>query len=294
MHFTIPLNSLNTFACAARVESFQLAAEQLHITPSAVSHQIRKLEQQLDYKLFERLDKQVRLTAEGQQLFQSINRPLHELFQASEHALTPSKPVVQISSVPMFATRWLMPRLNQFQTQHPEIELSIQATTGLMNVDSSALDCVIRQGDGVWPDMHSVKLMDEQPVVACRASLLEKLGGALSPKELIRQPLVDAVAHTDRWKAWFAQANIRADRRICVMHVQTAAQAIESCMLSDLFILVDKAMIEQELDNGQLVVACDQQKTSKFAYYLIWSKQHAEKEAFIQFKQWICQQAEQP
>ena len=293
MHFSIPLNTLNTFACAARVESFQLAAEQLHITPSAVSHQIRKLEQQLDYKLFERLDKQVRLTSEGQQLFQSINRPLHELFQASEHALMPPKPTVQISSVPMFATRWLMPRQDQLQAQFPDIELSIQATTDLVNVDSSNLDCVIRQGDGSWPDVNSLKLFNEHPVVVCRTSLLEKLGGTLSPAELIQKPLVDAVAHTDRWKAWFAQADIRTDRRICVMKVQTAAQAIEACLLSDLFILVDKSMIEQEIANRQLAVACDLKKPSRFSYYLVWSKQRAESEVFVRFKEWICKQAEQ-
>lgn len=290
MHFKIPLNMLNTFACAARVESFQLAAEQLHITPSAVSHQIRKLEQQLDYKLFERLDKQVRLTSEGHQLFQSINRPLHELFQASEQALTPPTPTVQISSVPLFATRWLMPKLDQFQSEHPDIELSIQATTDLVNLDSSNLDCAVRQGDGSWSDVHSVKIVDEKPVVACRTSLLERLGGPLSPIELLQQPLVDAVAHSDRWKAWFAQADIRTDRRICVMQVQTAAQAIEVCLLSDHFLLVDRSMIAKEIENGQLVVASDQGKPSAFGYHLIWSKQRDMSDAFMRFKEWLCQQ----
>lgn len=291
MHFTIPLNNLNTFACAARVESFQLAAEQLHITPSAVSHQIRKLEQQLGYKLFERLDKQVRLTAEGQQLFQSINRPLHELFQASEQALTPPKPTVHISSVPMFATRWLMPRLSLFQTVQPNIELSIQATTDVVNIDSRQWDCAIRLGDGSWSDVNHLKLIDGDPVVACRTSLLERLGGPLTPKQLLQQPLIDAIATSDRWKAWFAQAGIRTDRRICVMKVQTAAQAIEACLLSDLFILVDKSMIEQEISDGQLTVACDLKEPSRFSYHLVWSKQQVESEAFLKFKAWLLQQA---
>lgn len=290
MHFKIPLNMLNTFACAARVESFQLAAEQLHITPSAVSHQIRKLEQQLDYKLFERLDKQVRLTDQGHRLFQSINRPLHELFQATEQALTPPTPTVQINSVPLFATRWLMPKLDEFQTEHPDIELSIQATTDLVNLDSSNLDCAIRQGDGTWPDVNSIKIMDEQPVVACRPGLLDKLGGALSPIELLQQPLVDAVAHSDRWKAWFAQADIRTDRRICVMQVQTASQAIEVCQLSDHFLLVDRSMIAKEIENGQLAVASDQGKPSAFGYYLIWSKTRDVSDAFVRFKEWLCKQ----
>lgn len=293
MHFKIPLNNLNTFACAARLESFQHAAEQLHISPSAVSHQIRNLEQLLDYKLFDRLDKQVKLTEQGLDLFQVINQPLHLLYQASEQALQPQLHRLNISCAPIFATRWLMPRLSSFQACHPEIEITIHATTEKVDLYQGQIDGVIRHGLGNWPELMHQPLLPEQPVIVCRPSFLKKLGGPLTPEQLMSQPLVDISAHTDRWEEWFADNGIKANRSLCVMKVQNSAQAIETSQMSDMFSLQDRNMIEKDLAEGSLVIACEQQVHSPFGYYLLWPRDSAMKPALKQFKVWLLAQLSQ-
>lgn len=291
MHFKIPLNTLNIFACAARAESFQLAAEQLCISPSAVSHQIRNLEQRLGYKLFKRLDKQVELTERGLELLHSINEPLQQLFIASERALHPPTPSVEISCAPIFATRWLMPRLAEFYARYPVVDLSIKATTDRIDPSTHETDGVIRHGTGNWPELKSHLLINEQPVVVCCPNYLKKLGGQVTAKRLLELPLLDITAHPDRWKDWFAQQNIVADRRKCVVQVQNSAQAIEACQRSKLLCLVDKVMIERELQEGTLAIACAFKAESKYSYYLLWSENKPSKTAFRTFTHWLIEQA---
>lgn len=290
MHFKIPLNSLNTFACTARGESFQRAAEQLNISPSAVSHQIRNLEQQLGYKLFHRLDKQVRLTESGRALYQRINQPLHQLHHAAELALQPSQPVVRISCAPIFATRWLMPRLSDFQACHPDIELSVQATTEQVDLESQQVDGLIRHGNQRWPQVNQQFLLAEQSVIVCRPTLFRRFSQPLDAHQLQHQPLLDVAAHSDRWKSWFARHGIQADRQRCSMSVQNGAQAIEACMLGDLFLLFDQTMLQRELADGSLVVACEVENDSPYGYSLLWSKQRPVSAAFETFQHWLATQ----
>lgn len=292
MYFKIPLNSLNTFACAARYESFQQAATELHISPSAVSHQIRNLEQQLGYKLFQRLDKRVALTEPGLTLFQSLNQPFHQLHQATEQALKPPSPVVRISCAPLLATRWLMPRLQDFQRQHPTIEIALEATSERIDLDTAALDGVIRHGARHWPQMHELRSIEERAVIACRPGLLKRQGGSVTPEQLAQLPLLDIAAHPDRWQEWFSRFGLKTDRRACSMVVQNGAQAIEACLMSDHFMLLDSNMITSELQNGSLVIAADVECDQHYAFSLLWPRQRVPKPAFIAFRDWLATQLE--
>ncbi|MCV6587401.1 MAG: LysR substrate-binding domain-containing protein [Marinobacterium sp.] len=288
MYFRLSLNHLNTFACAARYESFQQAAEQLNVTPSAVSHQVRQLEQQLGYTLFKRLDRQVRLTDAGLTLFQQLNQPLHQLHSAAEQALTTPHQQVKISCAPLYATRWLMPRLPDFRARFPDIEISIQATTEQVALESYELDGLIRHGAHNWPQMHQLRLLDEQPVIACRPALLRRLEVTRVTAELLQhQPLVDIAAHPDRWQAWFHQQGINADRRLCRTVVQNAAQAIDACLFSDLFLLLDRTPIERELADGSLVVVAEPENHEPYGLSLLWSKQRRPRAAFLTFHDWL-------
>ena len=144
MRARLSFQNLNTFATAAEVLSFQEAAELLHVTPSAVSHQIRSLEASLGYPLFERLDKRVRLTNRGRQLFLEIREPLKQLHQASRNALHGSEDnALALSVAPVFATRWLLPRLKNFRARYPEISLSVIAAAGLVDFRSDPFDAAI-------------------------------------------------------------------------------------------------------------------------------------------------------
>jgi len=290
MYFKLTLNSLNTFACAARTESFQHAAEQLHISPSAVSHQIRKLEQQLGYPLFQRGDKQVNLTPRGLALFQQLNQPLHQLHQAAEQALQPQQNLVQISCAPAFATRWLLPRLQQFQQRYPEIEVNIQATTERVALESLQLDGIIRHGNQLWPEMHQLRLLQERSVVVCRPGLLKRLGCHLDAAQIAQQPLLDIAAHTDRWREWFSREGLNTSRQACCITVENTAQAIDACQLSDLFVLLDANMVEKELKEGSLVIAAEVETDAPYGFSLLWSKQRDASQAFLTFRDWLAQQ----
>lgn len=290
MYFKLTLNSLNTFACAARCESFQQAAAQLHISPSAVSHQIRNMESLLGYTLFQRGDKKVSLTPQGRSLLQQINQPLHLLHQATEQALQPQQAVVRISCAPVFATRWLLPRLNDFQQQHPEIEISIQATTERVALESLQLDGIIRHGNRRWPEMHQLQLLEERSVIACRPALLKRHSAPMSAAQIARQPLLDIAAHTDRWQEWFSREGLNTTRQACCVSVENTAQAVEACLLSDLFVLLDANMIERELAEGSLTIAAEVDTDRPYGFSLLWSKQRPASEAFMAFHHWLATQ----
>ena len=166
MQSRLPLNSLNTFAAAAEKLSFQAAAEVLFVTPSAVSHQIRHLEELLGYKLFERLDKRVRLTTQGERLFNDIRLPIGQLHEAARRAQRGvDDSTLAISVAPMLATGWLLPRLKDFYQLNSDINLSVVAATEVVDFSSDPFDASIRMGRGGWSNVKAVHLFGSEQLL---------------------------------------------------------------------------------------------------------------------------------
>ena len=252
MRARLSFQNLNTFATAAEVLSFQEAAELLHVTPSAVSHQIRSLEASLGYPLFERLDKRVRLTNRGRQLFLEIREPLKQLHQASRNALHGSEDnALALSVAPVFATRWLLPRLKNFRARYPEISLSVIAAAGLVDFRSDPFDAAIRMGNGHWPDTVSKRLFGKRIVAVCHPNLIMNNGGStLSDIRMVAIKAEDAIG------------------------------------------LVDRSFVSDEINEGRLVLACDHVLSGDGGYFLTYPESASERTSLQLFEQWIFSQAD--
>ena len=293
MRARLSFQNLNTFAVAAQSLSFQGAAEVLHVTPSAVSHQIRNLESLLGYPLFERLDKRVRLTGRGQQLYLEIREPLRQLHQASRNALHGSEDnALALSVAPVFATRWLLPRLKDFRVCHPEINLSVIATTTLVDFRSDPFDAAIRMGRGDWPDMVSKRLFGRRIVSVCHPDLVERNGGVFEIERITHQALIHNASMGSLWEEWLSSAGCEVTGVSGGIEVQSSAQVLEAVNAGDAIGLVDLSFIGEELEQGRLVLACEHVLSGDEGYFLTYPESMDERTSLQRFANWIASQVD--
>lgn len=285
----LSLKNLNTFALAAETLSFQDAAEVLHISPSAVSHQIRNLESLLSYPLFERLDKSVRLTNRGRQLYFDIREPFKQIQQASRIALRGIEDQsLALSVAPVFATRWLLPRLKRFHERHPEINLSVIATPDLVDFRRDPFDAAIRMGGGNWSNTVSKRLLAKRIVAVCSPGLLEKNGAIFSIEQLTQQSLIHNSLMAGLWQQWFDSAGVVPSSKLSGIEVQGTSQVLDVVDAGEAVGLVDLSFIGNDLDAGRLVLACDHVLSGEDGYFLTYPEKICERTALQLFEQWIC------
>lgn len=288
----LPLNSLNTFAAAADKLSFQAASELLYVTPSAVSHQIRHLEELLGYKLFERLDKRVRLTSQGERLFNDIRVPISQLHEAARRAQRGVEDnSLAISVAPMLATGWLLPRLKDFYLRNTDINLSVVAATELVDFSSDPFDASIRMGRGGWRNVKAVPLFASEIVAVCRPEMLEGPGHSLEAQEIADSKLIQNAFLPNLWKEWFESAGLQTTASNSIrLSVQGSAQLVEAVQSADAFGLIDRRTIERDIEQGRLVIASEQVLRSDQAYYLTYPESNSELSSLQRFEAWLLEQ----
>jgi len=198
----LPLNALRTFEAVASNLSFAKGAEELNVSPAAVSSQIRLLEERLQQPLFHRKGRQVTLTEAGKKLLPGVQRGLSELRQAVRKVGTDrSEGVLNISTLPTFLQKWMLPRLADFSEAHPEIDLRINADSGLVNFEQTDFHAGIRFGAGKWPGLKSQKLMDDWILPVCSPEMLRDIGPINSIEELQSHDLF--FVESEVWNSWF-------------------------------------------------------------------------------------------
>jgi LysR family glycine cleavage system transcriptional activator len=182
---TIPLNALRTFEAVASQMSFAKGAAALHVSPAAVSSQIRLLEQRLKQPLFHRQGRQIALTEAGKKLLPGVQRGLAELRQAVQAVGTDrSEGVLNISAMQSLLQKWMLPRLADFYKAHPEIDLRVNADNGLVNFQQSDFHAGIRFGPGKWPGLKAEKLMDDWILPVCSPEMLREIGPVKTIQDL--------------------------------------------------------------------------------------------------------------
>ena len=292
MQNRLPLNNLNTFAAAAEYLSFQAAAESLFVTPSAVSHQVRNLEKILGYKLFNRLDKGLRLSPQGEKLFADIRLPMKQLHEASRKALRGLEDnTLALSVAPVFATGWLLPRLKDFYAGHPEISLSVIATVDLIDFNSDPFDASIRMGQGNWDSAASCRLFNKEIVAVCHPSMLKAKNRLFTAAELSRCSLIHNSSMPELWEEWFLSAGIKAPSKSGIkLQVQSSAQVVEVLQSGDSIGLVDRNFITNDIESGRLAVACEHLLQDDEGYFLTYPESAENLPSFQCFKDWINKQ----
>ena len=199
---TIPLNALRTFEAVASRLSFTLGAEALNVSPAAVSSQIRALEQRLNHSLFNRHGRHVTLTEAGNKLLPGVQRGLAELRQAVEAVEQDrSEGMLNVSMMPSFLQKWLMPRLMGFYSSQPNIDLRIHVDNARVNFDHSDMHAAVRFGRGKWPGLKICKLSDDWILPVCSQRFLKKNGPIRSSQDLLKHSLLHL--ESEMWDPWF-------------------------------------------------------------------------------------------
>ncbi len=286
------MSLLCAFEAAARHQSFTAAAAELHLTQSAVSRQIRALEDRLGAELFVRERQTVRLTAAGQAYAQEIRGSLMRIENATLSFRTnPQGGQLNLAILPTFGTRWLAPRLPQFFSEQPGITINLTTRLSQFDFQLEAVDAAIHFGQPHWPGAELAFLMSETVVPACSAAMWAQHQFS-QPRDLIKAPLLHLASRPDAWRRWFEHQGCRVAETPGMLLDQfaTAAQAATAGVG---IALLPKFLIERELANGDLVHAlpgCPEMESAE-RYYLAWPSSRTDYPPLQVFRDWLKEAA---
>lgn len=290
--FLPPMSLLCAFEAAARHQSFTAAAAELHLTQSAVSRQIRALEERLEAELFVRERQTVRLTAAGQAYAQEIRGSLMRIANATLSFRTnPQGGQLNLAILPTFGTRWLAPRLPQFFSAQPGITINLTTRLSQFDFQLEAVDAAIHFGQPHWPGAELEFLMSETVVPACSPQMWQQHQFA-QPQDLMKAPLLHLTSRPDAWRRWFEHQGSRVSETPGMLLDQfaTAAQAATAGVG---IALLPKFLITRELANGDLVHALPgyPEMESAERYYLAWPSNRTDYPPLQVFRDWLKEAA---
>ncbi|WP_236588735.1 transcriptional regulator GcvA [Amphritea japonica] len=286
-----PLNALRSFESAARLGSFNRAAEELFVTPSAVSHQIKSLEEFLGLKLFQREKRQVQITVAGEKYLVAVSHALDELDAATRRLISaPNTSSLTFEAPPAFLSRWLMPKIKDFQALYPDVELRL--STGAVNkidFDHSDLDMAVYFGDEPGDDNMEVHLVHRSVVVpVCSPRKMEE-DKIESLSDLRKQPLIHVTSRRNEWQRLLHKSGVSmtgGEKGLSFSSTQLAlGAALEGLGIA----LSDKSLISRELQYGQLVVPVDVELLTGKAFYLVYPKDRQITYGMRVFREWLLE-----
>jgi LysR family glycine cleavage system transcriptional activator len=288
------LNALRAFWAAARHRSFAAAADELHVTASAVSLQIRQLEEELDFKLFERTPKGLVLTPQGARLLPGITQAFEHL-KGTIAAIDDGAPgagSLSISVAPSFATKWLLPRLGGFLDRNPDVQVDVKANIELTDFARDEVDLAIRYGSGTYPGLTVELLLEDRMFPVCSPELLMRYGQRNPARVFSEAPLLHDVS-VDRdpadpsWKMWLKASGLEEiDWRKGPRFNQTAL-ALDAALAGLGIALAPAALVATDLAAGRLVRLANEEWKGGFAYYLVHPADKAGLPALQRFKSWL-------
>jgi LysR family glycine cleavage system transcriptional activator len=248
-----PLAALRAFEAAARLESVTKAAEELCVTQTAVSHQVRVLEETLSVQLFIRRPRRLELTAEGRAWANMLGDVFARLYAGNRALRTPLarlRPNVSVSVLPSFAARWLVPRLGRFLLAHPEVDVRLSPSAELVDLNTSEVDVGIRYGQGKYPALKVQKLCSDAWVVVA-APQLRGRARLKTPADLARFTLL----HDDNqgWKSWLLARDLKHIDSERGPLLTDSSMLVEAAIAGQGVGLVRLSLAAEELEKGRLV-----------------------------------------
>lgn len=266
-----PANSLVAFEATARHLSFRDAARELKVTPAALSRQVRILEEDLGCRLFERLHRAIRLTADGQRLRQSVAAGLGSIATcAGELRAVERGNQVTIGSTFAFAMLWLLPRLQRFTLARPDIDLRYVVSDSFLDPAQADVDILVRYGAGNWPGYACYKLFDDELIAVCSKDYLQRRSGLKRPADLLKERLIhlENVDPTwEDWGTWLADHGIKDPSLARGQRVNSYIIALQAAVDGLGVALGWRRLIEGYLKQGLLVPAIEAKTRSTGAYY---------------------------
>jgi LysR family glycine cleavage system transcriptional activator len=285
-----PLNAIRTFECAARHLSFSQAAAELHVTASAVSHQIKSLEEYLGTRLFLRKTRQVELTPEAISYLPAIRMSLEQISEATRRLMSRQDEVIRINVAPAIAGGWLIPRLYDFYSSHAGVEIEITTSMRLVDFTRSDVDLAVRYGKGQWPGLKSHLLLREELVLVCSPKLLEGDRGPQSAADLKRLPLLHVRPKETDWQEWFAAAGIEPFDLAKRIGFQSSPLMLDAVEAGLGYGIVSRHLIQQELASGRIVIPLDIRATGSNGYFLVYPDSRCDDPKVVLFRDWVLGQ----
>jgi LysR family glycine cleavage system transcriptional activator len=280
-----PLSLLRAFEAAGRTGSFRAAADELNLTPSAVSHAIRKLERTLGAGLFERDGRLVHLSPEGEALMRHVGHAFEELRRGLEIVSTRGPHLLRLHSAPSFAAQWLTPRLARFLREHPGIEVRLAAGTDYTRFSNEEFDADIVYGSPRQEGLTVVPLGEETVAPLCAPELA---GAITTPSDLLAHVLIESDNKQIRWPTWFARNDLSAPRPHG-MRFDRSFLAIAAAADGLGVALESTRLAERELASGRLVqpLAGRAQDVRYVGHHLVFPRSTRQRHSLRLFTSWL-------
>jgi LysR family glycine cleavage system transcriptional activator len=286
-----PLNSLRAFEATARHLSFSKAAAELHVTPAALSHQIRGLEELLGLRLFHRRARAIELTEAARLIYPGIRAGFESIRDAVERLDRGKQDrLLVVSSTPGLTAKWLVPRLYKFLALYPEIETRITASVGYANFATDDIDVGIRLSSGVHPDLYVEKLSDEWLLPLCSPRLLEGEHPLRAPHDLARFSLiqVDLPGVVPTWADWFGMARIEGIDSSRGLRLNVADHALDAASEGVGVVLGYKMVASRDIALKRLVVPFGPEiPVPGRSYYFVCAKGDEKRAPIKAFRDWV-------
>ena len=287
------LNGLRAFEAAARHLSFTHAASELNVTQTAISHQIKRLEEELGVRLFIRQNRSLTLTQQAQEYLPGIRAAFNDMRLATDRLLRKDDDhVLTVSTLASLAAKWLLPRLTAFQEAHAGLDVRITTSTALVDFKGRDVDAAIRWGRGHWPGVRAEWLMADEAFPVCSPALLSGKRPLRTPEDLRDHVLLHTSTNGDDWRQWLTAAGLPSDVSkqpgltfdLILMTVQAAIDGIGVAMGRTSY-------VQDDISKGRLVVPFNITLPADAGFYLVSPEGIAEPPKLKAFRQWLIASA---
>jgi len=288
-----PLSALRFFEVAGRLESFKLAAAELNVTPSAVSHGIVGLEQSLGVTLFVREPRRLSLTPEGADYLRYVSQAFALIATGTQRlpGRDPPHRSIAVSCAPTLASRWLLPRLPAFRDHWPDTGVTVDTSQRQVNLSADGFDFAIRMSRVPVVDANWTRLFGEQLVPVCSPAYRERLLDPQGDVDLRRATLIHVSPASEDWSAWLAHAGLQDIDANCGLRFDTIQMAFEAAA-GDLGVALGRRpLVDRDLEAGTLVELSPQVVDAETAYWLVSARGAEHRPDVAGFKHWLLKEA---
>lgn len=289
--FLPPIHLLTALEASARTGSFTEAARELDLTQSAVSRQIRILEEQIGFELFLRERQSVRLTEAGAKYAYEVRLALQHIAAASMGLrANPQAKTLNIATVPAFGNRWLVPRLQDFTARHPEITVNVFTRPEVFDFDEQPIDLAIHFGSAPWMGCLGAELMDEEMIPVASPDFLAQ-NPCAEPADVLKLPLLVLSCRPDSWEDWLNRTEVPfqfVHGQIFDQMEACAAAAVSGAGLA----LLPRFLFKPEIDRGELKVVFENSTASRLSYRVVWPSEKDANPYRDNFVKWLIVEAQ--
>lgn len=299
MRFLPGTGSLKVFEAAGRHLNFTRAAQELNVTPAAISHQIKEFEDQLGLRLIERTSRSMKLTEAGETLHRAVSEALGGLNRAMARLEAPKNSQrLKVSASTSVAAKWLVPRLDEYMRRHPGIEVQLDVSDRVRDFDRDGIDVAIRFGNGNYPGARADRLFDNTIFPVCSPALLTSKKPLKHPRDLLQHRLIHVEwsgqgVTWPNWRMWMLAAGVSDFNETSGLHLDNSGLALQAAVDGQGVALGDSSLVADDLAAGRLVqpFALTIKGPPQFAYYVISPLAMQEETLVKSFREWILEEA---